>query len=114
MEPMLDGLLVRPYLTPVKTTVSTKGQLVLPVEIRQQDNIKPGQEFEIERLDRGEYRLVRVAPPPNEGLVDWLLACPEKAIPSPSSPSPPARCELRVWRDALRVQLDVVRIQPDF
>ena len=67
---MLDGHLVRRYLTPVKTTVSTKGQLVLPAEIRQQDAIKPGQEFEIERLDRGEYRLVRVASPPNEGLVD--------------------------------------------
>jgi AbrB family looped-hinge helix DNA binding protein len=75
---VLDGHLVRRYLTPVKTTVSTKGQLVLPAEIRQQDGIKPGQEFEIERLDRGEYRLVRVAPPPNEGLVDWLLSCPEK------------------------------------
>ena len=27
---------------------------------------------------RGEYRLRRRQPPPNEGLVDWLLACPEK------------------------------------
>jgi asparagine synthase (glutamine-hydrolysing) len=30
------------------------------------------------RIDRGEYRLVRRQPRPNEGLVDWLLACPEK------------------------------------
>ena len=62
----------------MKTTVSTKGQLILPAEIRQRDNIEPGQEFEVERIDRGEYRLRRRAPPPNEGLVDWLLACPEK------------------------------------
>jgi len=62
----------------MKTTVSTKGQLILPAEIRQRDNIKPGQEFEVERIDRGEYRLLRREPPPNEGLVDWLLACPEK------------------------------------
>jgi AbrB family looped-hinge helix DNA binding protein len=62
----------------VKTTVSSKGQIVLPAELRQQDRIKPGQEFEIERLDRGEYRLVRRATRVNEGLVDWLLACPEK------------------------------------
>jgi AbrB family looped-hinge helix DNA binding protein len=62
----------------VKTTVSTKGQLILPAEIRQRDNIEPGQEFEVERIDRGEYRLMRREPPPNEGLVDWLLACPEK------------------------------------
>jgi AbrB family looped-hinge helix DNA binding protein len=63
----------------MKTTVSTKGQLVLPAEIRQRDNIEPGQEFEVERIDRGEYRLSRREPPPNEGLVDWLLACPEKS-----------------------------------
>ena len=62
----------------MKTTVSTKGQLILPAEIRQRDNIEPGQEFEVERIDRGEYRLLRREPPPNEGLVDWLLACPER------------------------------------
>ena len=62
----------------MKTTVSTKGQLILPAEIRQRDNVVPGQEFEVERIDRGEYRLLRRQPPPNEGLVDWLLACPEK------------------------------------
>ncbi len=62
----------------MKTTISTKGQLILPAEIRQRDNIEPGQEFEVERIDRGEYRLLRREPPPNEGLVDWLLACPEK------------------------------------
>lgn len=62
----------------MKTVVSTKGQIVLPAEIRQQDGIEPGQVFEIERIDRGEYRLVLLAPPRNEGLLDWLLACPEK------------------------------------
>ena len=62
----------------MKTTVSTKGQLILPAEIRQRDNVAPGQEFEVERIDRGEYRLLRRQPPPNEGLLDWLLACPEK------------------------------------
>ena len=62
----------------MKTTVSTKGQLILPAEIRQRDNIEPGQVFEVKRIDRGEYRLLRREPAPNEGLVDWLLACPEK------------------------------------
>lgn len=42
------------------------------------DNIKPGQQFEVERLDAGDYRLVRRPAPDNEGLVDWLLACPQK------------------------------------
>jgi AbrB family looped-hinge helix DNA binding protein len=62
----------------VKTTVSSKGQVVLPVEMRRLDRIEAGQEFEIERIDRGEYRLIRREPPPNQGLVDWLLACPVK------------------------------------
>ena len=64
----------------MKTTVSSKGQIVLPAELRQQDGIEAGQEFEVERLDRGDYRLVRRAAPPNEGVVDWLLACPEKGF----------------------------------
>ncbi len=64
----------------MKTTVSSKGQIVLPAELRQQDQIKAGQEFEVERLDRGEYRLVRRAARPNEGVLDWLLACPEKGF----------------------------------
>jgi AbrB family looped-hinge helix DNA binding protein len=62
----------------MKTTVSTKGQIILPAEIRQRDGIEPGQEFRIERIDRGEYRLVRLAARPNEGLVELLLACPVK------------------------------------
>jgi AbrB family looped-hinge helix DNA binding protein len=62
----------------MKTTVSTKGQIVLPAVIREMDDIEPGQEFEIERIDRGEYRLVRKATSPTAGLVDWLLGCPEK------------------------------------
>jgi AbrB family looped-hinge helix DNA binding protein len=62
------------------TIVSTKGQIVLPAEIRQQDGIEPGQEFEVERIDRGEYRLIRRKSSPNEGVVDWLLACPEKGF----------------------------------
>lgn len=64
----------------MKTAVSTKGQIVIPSEIRQQDSIEPGQEFEIERLDRGVYRLVRLSPPRNQGLLDWLLDCPEKGF----------------------------------
>jgi bifunctional DNA-binding transcriptional regulator/antitoxin component of YhaV-PrlF toxin-antitoxin module len=51
---------------------------VLPAELRRLDDIRPGQEFEIERVAADEYRLVRMAPPANTGLVDWLLECPEK------------------------------------
>jgi len=59
------------------TTVSTKGQIILPAKLREQDRIEAGQEFEIERIERGEYRLKRKAAR-NEGLVDLLLACPVK------------------------------------
>ena len=62
----------------MKTTISSKGQIVLPAGIRQRDGIKPGQEFEIERIERGEYRLSRRRAAPNEGLIDCLLSCPEK------------------------------------
>lgn len=62
----------------MKTTVSSKGQLVLLADLRQMDGVKPGQEFDVERLDRGDYRLVRRAVPRNRGAVDWLLACPRK------------------------------------
>jgi AbrB family looped-hinge helix DNA binding protein len=64
----------------MKTTVSSKGQIVLPAELRQRDGIEAGQEFDVERLDCGDYRLKRRASPVNEGVVDWLLACPEKGF----------------------------------
>jgi bifunctional DNA-binding transcriptional regulator/antitoxin component of YhaV-PrlF toxin-antitoxin module len=60
--------------------VSSKGQIVLPAQVRRQDHVLPGQEFDVERLDRGDYRLVRRASRPNQGVVDWLLACPEKGF----------------------------------
>jgi bifunctional DNA-binding transcriptional regulator/antitoxin component of YhaV-PrlF toxin-antitoxin module len=56
---------------------------VLPAEFRRQDGIEAGQEFEVERLDRGEYRLVLVEPPRNQGLVEWLLSCPDKGFFAP-------------------------------
>lgn len=64
------------------TIVSSKGQIVLPAELRQMDGIEAGQEFTVERVGPGEYRLVRKAPA-NEGLVDWLLACPVKDFFAP-------------------------------
>jgi AbrB family looped-hinge helix DNA binding protein len=62
------------------TSVSSKGQIVLPAELRKQDGVESGQQFEVERINRGEYRLVRVEPPKNDGLVEWLLSCPEKGF----------------------------------
>jgi AbrB family looped-hinge helix DNA binding protein len=65
-------------LLDMKTTISSKGQIVLPAEFRQMDRIKPGQEFDVERIDRGDYRLVRRVAPRNQDAIAWLLNCPYK------------------------------------
>lgn len=62
----------------MQTTVSSKGQIVLPAGLRSLDQIEPGQAFAIERLEAGEYLLKKLPNGNAEGLVDWLLACPEK------------------------------------
>jgi AbrB family looped-hinge helix DNA binding protein len=62
----------------VRTTVLKKGQIILPAEIRRENDIKSGQEFEIERIDRGEYLLKRMTKPRNKGRVKLLLSCPVK------------------------------------
>jgi bifunctional DNA-binding transcriptional regulator/antitoxin component of YhaV-PrlF toxin-antitoxin module len=64
----------------VKTIVSSKGQIVLPAEFRHLDDVEPGQEFDVERFDRGDYRLVRRDAAPNQGAIDWLLSCPHKGF----------------------------------
>lgn len=50
----------------MKTVISSKGQVVLPAEIRKLDDLKAGQAFEVERLDRGDYRLRRVEEETNQ------------------------------------------------
>ncbi len=60
------------------TVISSKGQLVLPFEFRQLDKVVAGQRFDVERLEEGQYLLTRQTTSDNAGLVDWLLACPEK------------------------------------
>ena len=57
--------------------MSTKGQIVLPAELREADRLKPGEVFEIDRIGPDEYRLTRITPTPNQGVVQWLRACPE-------------------------------------
>ncbi len=70
----------------MKTTVSTKGQIVLPAEIRQLDQVLPGQRFTVERIESGQYLLKRDVDPDNQGVVDWLRACPVEDwfVPLPS------------------------------
>jgi len=53
----------------VRTSISTKGQIELPADIRRRDGLKAGQVFDVERRDRGDYRLRQVATGASEGLV---------------------------------------------
>jgi AbrB family looped-hinge helix DNA binding protein len=62
----------------VLPVVSSKGRIVLPAGLRQRDRILTGQRFEIERLEAGQYLLKKQPSADNEGVVEWLLACPEK------------------------------------
>ena len=63
----------------MKTAVSSKGQIVLPAEIRQQDGIEPGEEFSRAHRPRRVSARAPVSAQ-KSGLVDWLLACPEKGF----------------------------------
>ena len=72
----------------MRTTISSKGQIVIPAELRQQDKIEPGQQFELERVESGQYLLKKV-PPQRAGFLEWLLACPEKGWFQPLPPEDP-------------------------
>jgi AbrB family looped-hinge helix DNA binding protein len=69
----------------MKIRISARGQITLPARFRQMDGIKAGQQFEVERLDAGEYFLVRESPHRNEGLIDLFLSCPVKGFFAPIS-----------------------------
>lgn len=73
----------------MKTTVSSRGRIALPAELRRQDGILPGQTFEIQRIAHGKYLLKKHVEGTKPGLVDWLLSCPEKGwfqpVPSEST-----------------------------
>ena len=58
------------------TVLSQKGQLVLPVPVREQLHLAPGDDFEVAIEDEDTITLRRISTPPNDGLVDLLLACP--------------------------------------
>ena len=58
------------------TVLSQKGQIVLPVPVREQLHLSPGDDFEVAVEDEDTITLRRVSQPANRGLVDLLLACP--------------------------------------
>ena len=58
------------------TILSQKGQIVLPVPIRQKLALSPGDDFEVSVEEENTIILRRVSRPANHGLVDLLFACP--------------------------------------
>ena len=62
----------------MKTTMSSKGQIVLPAELRREDDLQPGERFDVERLEEGAYVLRRVRDRLKRGLVELLRSCPER------------------------------------
>jgi AbrB family looped-hinge helix DNA binding protein len=58
------------------TVLSQKGQIVLPIEVRERMHLEPGQAFEVIIENEDTILLRRIKRRPNHGLVDHLLACP--------------------------------------
>lgn len=58
------------------TVLSQKGQIVLPVVVREQLHLQAGDDFEVTIEDEDTITLRRITQPANRGLVDLLLACP--------------------------------------
>ena len=58
------------------TVLSQKGQIVLPVPVREELHLSAGVDFEVAIEDEDTITLRRITQPANRGLVDLLLACP--------------------------------------
>jgi len=54
-----------------ETTITRKGQVVIPADIRKRYNIQPGQKFLVQDLE-GEIRLVPLKVLPVEEAHGWL------------------------------------------
>lgn len=50
--------------------------------------------FDVARLDRGDYRLTQREAPRNDGIVDWLRACPDADFFVPIHSESTDRCEV--------------------
>ena len=74
---MDDAVVGRGKVFPPVTTVrSQKGQIVLPLPVREQLHLSPGDDLEVAVEDEETITLRRISQPANHGLVDLLLACP--------------------------------------
>jgi AbrB family looped-hinge helix DNA binding protein len=63
----------------VKTTLSTKGQIILPAEIREKGRFYPGEVFDVREKD-GKIILTAVRKTRNQGLLKHLRSCPHELV----------------------------------
>lgn len=58
---------------------STKGQIVLPLPLREKYQVRAGDTFEFTEGDEPNVIVMRkITRQPNEGLIDALLSCPHR------------------------------------
>ena len=67
-----------PYLTSMRISILSRGRVVIPPDFLERDGVRPGEAFDIQRLEQGKYLLQRGPARSNQGVIDWLLGCPEK------------------------------------
>lgn len=58
--------------------MSTNGRITLPAEFRKRDSVRADEEFDIIRVEAGQYMLKRASAQRYSGIVEWLRACPEQ------------------------------------
>jgi len=66
----------------MQTTLSTKGQIILPSEIRKKGRFNPGEKFEVLEKN-GKIILSPVKRSRNTGLVALLRKCPHTLVIPP-------------------------------
>lgn len=60
----------------MNAVLSEDGHITLPAPLRRRLHLAAGQDFEIILEDDDTISLRRITRPPNDGLIDHLLACP--------------------------------------
>jgi AbrB family looped-hinge helix DNA binding protein len=63
----------------MQTTLSTKGQIILPAELREKGRFFPGEKFDVHEKD-GKIILSPVKKSRNQGLVKHLRSCPHELV----------------------------------